>query len=137
MDCFGNGKGTMKISVDHIDRNPHNNASTNLVVANREEQEKNKKEHIEGAKRNRKLTACSLPEGIEQHMIKKYVVYYNEWVYPVKVKKREYFKVENPTFGKPWIGSKSSKMTIQEKLNQANEMADMILAKEDAVCIKK
>ena len=148
--CFGNGKGTMKISVDHIDRNPHNNASTNLVLANREEhlkdgvkrslnlncvgkvetiQEKNKKEHLEGVKRNRKQTACSLPEGIEHQMMKKYVVYYNEWVYPAKVKKREYFKVENPKFDKQWIGSKSSLMTIQEKLNQANEM----LAKEDAI----
>ena len=55
-------------------------------------------------------------------MLKKYVVYYKEWIYPEKVKTREYFKIEkHPLLQKIWLGTKSHTVTIQEKLEQANK----------------
>jgi hypothetical protein len=47
-------------------------------------------------KRNRKHSAQSLPQGLEHHMMKKYVVYYREWIDRSHTKEREYFKIENP-----------------------------------------
>ena len=55
----------------------------------------NKKEYFQtGTKRERKHNAKDLPEGIEQHMMKKYVVYYHEWLDKEHTKPREYFKIE-------------------------------------------
>ena len=39
--CYGNGKGTKNISVDHIDQDPLNNCYDNLRIATREEQQNN------------------------------------------------------------------------------------------------
>ena len=44
-------------------------------------------------KRNRKHSAQSLPQGLEHHMMKKYVVYYREWIDRSHTKEREYFKI--------------------------------------------
>ena len=74
--CYGNGKGTKQVSVDHIDRNPLNNTFENLRIATREDQAKNSKGIADGTKRARKTSAQKLPEGISQEMMKKYVVYY-------------------------------------------------------------
>ena len=124
-NCYGNGKGTKNISVDHIDQNPLNNSLENLRLANRIEQEQNTTGIKEGTKRERKHNAKPLPDGIKQNMLKKYVVYYQEWLDKEHTKEREFFKVEkHPKLDKEWVTTKSNKVSIQEKLDQANKVVD-------------
>lgn len=76
-------------------------------------------------KRERKHTAQSLPPGITHNMMKKFVVYYREMTYlkSGKQQPREYFKVEShPKLSKPWVSSKSMKIPLLEKLNDANQI---------------
>lgn len=76
-------------------------------------------------KRERKHTAQILPPGLTHNMMKKYVVYYREIIYLKNGKQqpREYFKVEShPRLNKPWVSSKSSKITLLEKLYHANQV---------------
>lgn len=54
MECYGNGKGTKMISIDHVDRDPLNNTFDNLRIATRKEQEQNSKGIINGTKKERK-----------------------------------------------------------------------------------
>ncbi len=123
--CHGNGQGTKNISVDHIDRDTLNNTFDNLRIATREIQEQNSKGIMAGTKRERNHNAKDLPEGIEQHMMKKYVIYYHEWLDKEHTKPREYFKIEkHPKLEKNWVGTKSGKVSIMEKLNQANKVID-------------
>ena len=123
--CYGNGKGTKNISVDHIDQDPLNNTWENLRIATREEQEQNSKGIKTGTKRERKHDAQKLPDGITQDMIKKYVVYYKDYADKEKTTLREYFRVEShPKLDKVWSTTKSSKVTIQDKLLQANKVID-------------
>ena len=76
-------------------------------------------------KRNRKHSAQSLPKGLEHHMMKKYVVYYREWIDRQHTREREYFKIEkHPDLKKGWTSSKSSKITIFDKLATANKIID-------------
>jgi hypothetical protein len=124
-DCYGNGNGTKNISVDHIDQDPLNNTIENLRIATRKEQEQNSKGIKEGTKRERKYNAKDLPEGITQDMMKKYVGYYQEWLNKEHTKQRMFFKVEkHPKLDKPWSTTKSEKVSIQEKLAQANKVVD-------------
>ena len=76
-------------------------------------------------KRNRKHSAQSLPQGLEHHMMKKYVVYYREWIDRSHTKEREYFKIEkHPELPKSWTSSKSGKVKLSEKLADANKVID-------------
>ena len=123
LNCYGNGKGTTNISVDHLDRNPLNNTYENLRVATRDEQEKNSKGIADGTKRARKHNAKPLPEGITQDMLEKYVVYYQEYLDKEQQKSREFFKIEgHPKLDKNWIGTKSNKVDILEKLKMVNKV---------------
>lgn len=93
---------------------------------------------VRNDKRERKHTAQSLPPGITHNMMKKFVVYYREMMYLKngKTQPREYFKVEShPRLNKPWVSSKSVKISLIEKLNDANQVvADLeeLDSKDDA-----
>jgi hypothetical protein len=79
-------------------------------------------------KRYRKHNAQSLPPGITHDMMKKYVVYYREtFDHNGKTRMREYFKVErHPKLmkinTKPYITTKSCKVSLLEKLEDANKV---------------
>ena len=119
--CHGNVKGTKLISVDPNDQDKLNNTWENIRIASRKEQEEN----TNGIKRERKHNAKELPQGITQKMMKKYVVYYQEWLDKEHTKQREFFKVEkHPKLDKPWTTSKSSKVSIEDKLREANKVVD-------------
>jgi len=124
MDTWGNGKGTSIVSVDHLDRNPMNNRYDNLRIATMQEQQKNSKGTADdGTKRERKHSARALPAGITQDMMKKYVVYYHEWLNKEHTRSREFFKVEkHPKLEKPWMTSKSEKVSLLQKLEAANKV---------------
>ena len=82
-------------------------------------------------KRNRKHSAQSLPKGLEHHMMKKYVVYYREWIDRQHTREREYFKIEkHPDLKKGWTSSKSCKITIFDKLAAANKKIDNLEEKK-------
>ncbi len=126
--CYGNGRGTMDISVDHIDRNKLNNCYDNLRIATREEQQDNTKS-ADGERRARSSSAKPLPEGLTNDMMKKYVIYYKECYNKEKDLYREFFKVEcHPKLTKPWISSKSNKVSLLDKLKSANDMVDSLNA---------
>ena len=58
-------------------------------------------------------------------MMKKYVVYYHEWRDKEKTKERDFFRVEkHPKLNKPWSTSKSTTLSIKDKLEQANKYVE-------------
>lgn len=121
--CYGNGKGTKNISVDHIDQDPLNNTWENLRIADRKLQENNSKGIKKDTKKERKKSAQPLPNGITQDMLKKYVVYYKECYNKEKNLFREFFKIEkHPLLDYPWTSSKSNNVSINDKLNEANKI---------------
>ena len=125
MNCYGNGKGTKNISVDHADRDPLNNTFDNLKIATRKEQEQNSKGIAPDTKRERKQNAQCLPEGVTQDIMKKYVCYYKDYADKEKTILREYFRVEkHPKLSTLWSTTKSCKVSILDKLAQANKVVD-------------
>lgn len=121
--CFGNGRGTMNISVDHIDRNPLNNCFDNLRIATREEQHENSNGILPGTKKARQKTAKKLPGDLNQDMLRKFVVYYRDPTPSGQI--QHYFKVEcRRLLKKPFKTTKSEKVSIDEKLAIANAFAE-------------
>lgn len=89
-------------------------------------------EEKEVKKRARKCTAKTLPNGLTQDMMKKYVVYYHEYLNPEKTRSREFFKIEkHPKLEKIWIGTKSNKVSLKDKLDQANKIVEELNKKID------
>jgi dTDP-4-dehydrorhamnose 3,5-epimerase-like enzyme len=84
----------------------------------------------EANKRARKHNAVVLPEGITQQMMRQYVYYCSEYYDKSHTKKREYFRVDHPLLGRYWATTKSNKVSIKDKLTQANNVVDE-LEKED------
>jgi hypothetical protein len=117
--CYGNGKGTKNISIDHIDRNTLNNSWDNLRIATREEQEQNSKGIMKDTKRARSANSKELPEGITQELMGR-SIYYNKETYGNHGKTRDFFRVIWE--GKEKATSKAEKFTIVEKLAQAKQM---------------
>ena len=124
MDCYGNGKGTRTVSVDHIDQERMNNTWNNLRITTRKEQEQNSNGIKKGTKRARKADAHPYPEGITHDMLPKYIHYPKPEEYGTNGKTRTCFIVEkHPTLiankKKQLCSSKSEKVSPEEKLQQA------------------
>tara|TARA_Y200000002_G_C22612211_1_gene634324 strand:- start:93 stop:1247 length:1155 start_codon:yes stop_codon:yes gene_type:complete len=127
MDFHGHGKGTKNNSIDHINRNPHDNRLCNLRIVSNNVQQSNKVGVIFGTKKARSKSAQPLPDGLTQDMMPKYIVYYKECYNKEKKLYREFFKIEkHPKCEKPVCGSKSSKFTWQEKLEKIKEQLNNI-----------
>ena len=122
MNLYGQGKGTNTISVDHINRDPLDNRSTNLTVATLIEQQNNSKGVLSGTKRERKINAQELPELISQEDMPKYVYYCKE-KYNSNGDLREFFRIEKHPNQKSVISSsKSNKIGLIQKLNEVKEI---------------
>ena len=73
-----------------------------------------------------------MPNGLEHHMMKKYVVYYREWIDRSHTKEREYFKIEkHPDLPKSLTSSKSSKVKLNDKLAEANKIINDLEKKKE------
>ena len=91
-------------------------------------------QNINTNKRKRKKDAKELPDGLTQDMIPKYVVYYNECYNKEKDLYREFFKIEkNPKYDGTICGSKSNKLSIQDKLEEIKGYLKKIEEDKDTI----
>lgn len=114
LNHYGNGRGTMKTSVDHINRDISDNTFNNLKIATRKEQEKNKIRT--GRKRSK------MPDGFIEDNFPKYVEYCTEKTQSGVI--RDFFRItsKGTPLDKHWCTSKSmKKFTLKEKYNQMIE----------------
>jgi hypothetical protein len=115
LDCYK----TNNSSVEYLDKNKLNNTLSNLKIIS--------EGMTSTIKRARRPNAKSLPNGITEDMIEKYVNYNFEWLDKEKTKSREYFTIEkHPKLEKKWIGSKSNNILILDKLNEANNKIKLL-----------
>lgn len=122
MNLYGQGKGTNNLSVDHINRDPLDNRSTNLTIASLKEQQDNSKGVIKDTKRERKYNAQELPENIKHEDIPKYCYYCKE-KYNSNGDIRDFFRIEKHPNQKSLIStSKSIKLNILDKLTEAKQI---------------
>jgi len=112
-----NIKAYSTLSVDHINRDKLDNRKDNLRFATQSQQNQNTD------KRNRKYNAKPLPEGLKQEDMPKYVLYYTEKYGKDKQKFRCWFNIEKhpAQANKKWSTSKSSELSIQQKLELAKQ----------------
>ena len=137
--CFGNGKGTGNISVDHLNRIKSDNTFDNLSLASVEQQNNNAKGVIKGTKRERQYIARTLPEGMSHEMMPKYITYEEE-TYKTKTgsSTRNFFRVTFPdphNRGKfiEQTSSKSNTVLWQDKLEQAKQILHNLETGEEDV----
>lgn len=122
MNHYGNGRGTMITSIDHINRDPLDNRYNNLKIATRKEQETNKT-------RTGRIRS-KMPEGFIEENFPKYVEYCTEKL-PSGLM-RESFRISKTgtPLEKHWYTSKSVKISIKDKYDKMIEKYKSVFGDE-------
>ena len=121
LDVHNEDLTSFEKTVDHINRDKLDNRRQNIRLVDMSIQNTNRE------KSSRRKDACELPDGLQQKDIPKYVVYRKEFMDEEKIKFREYFYICNhPNFEQRWDTTKSSDVSIQDKLKQAKLKLQLI-----------
>lgn len=118
------------LTVDHINRNTLDNRLSNLRWLSMSEQNQNTD------KRVRKYNAQSLPESIKE--LPKFVTYNTEIYNKNTGATRDFFRIEkHPQMVKTWSSSKSTKLSIHEKLDQVYRKLNELDSSNTFTCVYK